>query len=110
MACATSAIREAVNGQQVLDNIREETGLTIHIIDGKTEAQILYSTQIAAKLEKDRHYLYIDVGGGSTELSFLKGKKILDSDSFNIGTIRMLDNKDLEIGRASCRERVCQYV
>src|SRR3546814_12938596 len=80
MACATSAMREAVNGQQVLDNIREETGLTIHIIDGKTEAQILYSTQIAATLEKDRHYLYMDVGGGSTEISSLKGKKIIDSE------------------------------
>lgn len=96
MACATSAMREAENGQEVLEAIRRRTGLAIHIIDGKTEAKIIYTGQIAAKLEKNKNYLYIDVGGGSTELSFFAGNKMMASNSFNIGTIRMLDNQDSE--------------
>ena len=96
MACATSAMREAANGAEVIEEIKEKTGLEIRIIDGETEAAMLYSGPIEAKLEKDKNYLYVDVGGGSTELSVLSGGGILASASFNIGTIRMLDNKDSE--------------
>lgn len=96
MACATSAMREAVNGAEVIDEIREKTGIDIHIIDGETEARILYSSHMETKPEKDKNYLYIDVGGGSTELSIFSGSEMRASASFNIGTIRMLDNKDSE--------------
>lgn len=106
MACATSALREAANGPEVLQEIKEETGLDIRIIDGKTEAQILYSGPIASKLESSRHYLYIDVGGGSTELSFLSGSEVVASDSFDIGTIRMLDNQDSESTWTAMKEFV----
>jgi exopolyphosphatase/guanosine-5'-triphosphate,3'-diphosphate pyrophosphatase len=89
-ACATSAMRDAVNGQEIVARIREEAGLNIEIIDGKTEADIIYSNHIAEQLDKNKAYLYIDIGGGSTELSIFWKNKVTASRSFNIGTIRML--------------------
>lgn len=92
-ACATSAMRDAENGKEVIERVRKESGILIEIIDGKTEAAILYSNHILERLEKDYSYLYIDIGGGSTELTlFSKGKTIV-SQSFNIGTIRMLHDQ-----------------
>ncbi len=92
-ACATSAMRDAENGKDVIERVFKETGVQIEIIDGKTEASILYSDHMQEKLDKDTSYLYIDIGGGSTEISlFCKGKSI-GSQSFNIGTIRMLHNQ-----------------
>lgn len=96
MACATSAMREARNGQEIIGEIKKKTGLDIKIIDGQTEANIIYSSHIKATLDKNKSYLYIDVGGGSTELSVFSERKVISSASFNIGTIRMLDNKDSE--------------
>jgi exopolyphosphatase / guanosine-5'-triphosphate,3'-diphosphate pyrophosphatase len=89
-ACATSAMRDASNGPEIVERIRLEAGLTIEIIDGKTEADIIYSNHIAEHLDKDRAYLYIDIGGGSTELSVFWKGVVVASRSFNIGTIRML--------------------
>lgn len=89
-ACATSAMRDALNGPQIVQQIREEAGLNVEIIDGKTEADIIYSNHIAEQLDLDKAYLYIDIGGGSTELSLFWKGKVIASRSFNIGTIRML--------------------
>lgn len=94
MACATSAMREAENGQEITKRIMEEGNLDLQIVEGQTEANIIYSTHIAESLELDKNYLYIDVGGGSTELSVFTKGKVEVSRSFSIGTVRMLDNAD----------------
>lgn len=95
MACATSAMREAENGNEIVRKVGDE-GLQLQIIDGSIEAKIISSTQIQQQLEKGKAYLYIDVGGGSTELTVFSDQKIVASRSFDIGTIRMLDHKDQE--------------
>jgi exopolyphosphatase/guanosine-5'-triphosphate,3'-diphosphate pyrophosphatase len=92
-ACATSAIRDAQNGEEVIERVRKESGIQIEIIDGKTEADILYSSHIQDRLDKGNSYLYIDIGGGSTELTLFSKGGIIASQSFNIGTIRMLHNQ-----------------
>jgi exopolyphosphatase/guanosine-5'-triphosphate,3'-diphosphate pyrophosphatase len=92
-ACATSAMRDAENGKSVIERVFKETGIRIEIIDGKTEASILYSDHVQEKLDKDTSYLYIDIGGGSTEISLFSKGKSIGSQSFNIGTIRMLHNQ-----------------
>lgn len=93
MACATSAMREAENGPELVKKIKE-VGVDLKIIDGEEEAQIIYSNQLVSKLDARKTYLYIDVGGGSTELSVLHQREVVASQSFNIGTIRILDNQD----------------
>jgi exopolyphosphatase/guanosine-5'-triphosphate,3'-diphosphate pyrophosphatase len=92
-ACATSAMRDASNGPEILKQIYEETGLNIEIISGQEEANIIYETHIAEKLSDNRSYLYIDVGGGSTEVTLFSENHTIFKESFNIGTIRMLHNK-----------------
>ncbi len=89
-ACATSAMREASNGAEIIERVKREAGISIEIIHGKVEAEIIYSNHIAEHLEHDSSYLYIDVGGGSTELTLFSGGEIVFSQSFNIGTIRLL--------------------
>ncbi|WP_316829547.1 exopolyphosphatase [Pedobacter aquatilis] len=96
LACATSAMREASNGQEIVKLIKEETSLTLEIIEGQREANIIYANHIEQDLDQDKTYLYIDVGGGSTELSVFVNGVPEASKSFNIGTIRMLDNQDKE--------------
>ncbi|SFH47923.1 Ppx/GppA phosphatase family protein [Pedobacter insulae] len=96
LACATSAMREAENGQEIVKMIKHETGIDLEIIEGQREANIIYSNHIEQNLDVKKSYLYIDVGGGSTELSVFVNKQPLASKSFNIGTIRMLDNQDKE--------------
>lgn len=91
-ACATSAMREAVNAPEIVARVKKETGINIEIIDGKTEAQIIYSNHIAETLDKNYDYLYIDVGGGSTEITLFSREQIVTSRSFNVGTIRMLND------------------
>ncbi|MES2419386.1 MAG: exopolyphosphatase [Bacteroidota bacterium] len=94
LACATSAMREAQNGAAVIKQIKESTMLDIEIIEGQREANIIYANHIEQNLDAEKSYLYIDVGGGSTELSIFLNKQLLASKSFNIGTIRILDNQD----------------
>ena len=89
-ACATSAMREAANGKEIIERIKLESGLDVEIIDGKKEAELIYSNHIAEHLEEDKSYIYIDVGGGSTEVTLFSNHQIVASKSFNIGTIRML--------------------
>lgn len=92
MACATSALREAKNGQEVIEKIQRESNINIEIIDGKREAAIIASTDLKDLIKTDRLYLYVDVGGGSTEFTiFDKGAPIV-SRSFEIGTVRILNN------------------
>src|SRR5690606_16038374 len=95
MACATSAMREATNGNSLLREIND-TGIDLRIIDGGEEARIIYNSHIEQHLTSNKAYLYIDVGGGSTELSVFAETKLIASASFNIGTIRILDNQDSE--------------
>lgn len=96
LACATSAMREAANGAAVVRSVREKAGIDIEIIEGEREANIIYANHIEQNLDARKNYLYIDVGGGSTELSVFVNKALIASRSFNIGTIRMLDNQDKE--------------
>lgn len=92
MACATSALREAKNGQEVIEKVQKESGVQIQIIDGKQEASIIASTDLKDLIKSDRFYLYVDVGGGSTEFTiFDKGKPVM-SRSFEIGTVRILND------------------
>lgn len=96
LACATSAMREADNGNDIVKLIKDKTELDLEIIEGQREANIIYANHIEQDLDQNKTYLYIDVGGGSTELSvFVEGAPEA-SKSFNIGTIRMLDNQDKE--------------
>ncbi len=92
-ACATSAMRNATNGEALVEAISEEADLDIEIIQGKKEADIIFSNHFEERLFKDRSYLYIDVGGGSTELTVFSNNKPVASRSFRIGTIRILRNK-----------------
>jgi len=92
-AAATSAMRDAVNAAAIIHRVREETGIDIEVISGGSEASLIYENHIAENLDKEHAYLYIDVGGGSTELTFFAGNSLLFSASFNIGTIRLLKNQ-----------------
>lgn len=91
-ACATSAMRDARNAQDIIRKVKLETGVDIKIISGDEEASYIYENHIAENLDKDHSYLYIDVGGGSTELTFFAQGKLKFKESFNIGTIRLLKN------------------
>ena len=92
-ACATSAMRDATNGKEILAEILAETGFEIKIITGQEEANIIYETHIAEKLSDNKSYLYIDVGGGSTEVTLFSDNHTIFKESFNIGTIRLLHEK-----------------
>ncbi len=94
MACATSAMREAKNGDEIIKRIKEEANLNLEIIHGEREAGIIYASHTGIDLDESKTYLYIDVGGGSTELSLFADGELVASQSFNIGTIRILDNQD----------------
>lgn len=92
-ACATSAMRDAENRYDIVARVRKEAGIKIEIIDGKTEADIIFSNHIEEHLDKENNYLYVDIGGGSTEITLFSKNKAVVSQSFNIGTIRMLHNQ-----------------
>jgi len=91
-ACATSAMRDAKNAADIIRKIKLETDISIEVITGDTEANLVYENHVAENMDKDHSYLYIDVGGGSTELSFFSNGKLIYKKSFNIGTIRLLKN------------------
>lgn len=96
LACATSAMREADNGAEIIKKVKKLTDLDLEIIEGQREANIIYSNHIEENLDNKKSYLYIDVGGGSTELSVFVNRIPIASKSFDIGTIRILDNQDRE--------------
>lgn len=92
-ACATSAVREAANGQAVVDSIKKATGITIHPISGTIEADLIFSNFLVQEIDRSGNYLYIDVGGGSTELTLIKKGERQKSISLQIGTVRALSGK-----------------
>ncbi|MDN3594559.1 Ppx/GppA phosphatase family protein [Zunongwangia endophytica] len=91
-ACATSAMREAKNGDEVTAMLKEKTGVEIEIIDGSHEAAIIAATDLHALIQDDHNYLYVDVGGGSTEYTFYSNGKSIASRSFKVGTVRLLND------------------
>lgn len=106
MACATSAMREAKNGQRIVQQIKKEAFIDLEIVAGQREANIIYASHIELSLERKKNYLYIDVGGGSTELSVFSEGELIASRSFNLGGIRILDNQDKEETWAEMKEWV----
>lgn len=93
IACATSAMRDAKNTGDIIRKVKLETDISIEVISGDKEAGIVFENHIAETLDKDHSYMYIDVGGGSTELSFFSNGTLIFKESFNIGTIRLLQDK-----------------
>lgn len=93
MICATSAMREAENGANIVERIKNEMDMEIHLIDGDKEAELINNV-IVEVLDEDKTYLHIDVGGGSTELNIYEGKKKIGSKSFKIGSVRLLEHKE----------------
>ncbi|TBW29374.1 Ppx/GppA phosphatase family protein [Gramella sp. KN1008] len=91
-ACATSAMREAKNGEEVSQVVKERTGVEIEIIDGSHEAAIIAATDLHALIQNDCNYLYVDVGGGSTEYTLYSNGKTIASRSFKVGTVRMMED------------------
>jgi exopolyphosphatase/guanosine-5'-triphosphate,3'-diphosphate pyrophosphatase len=91
-ACATSAMRDAKNAPDIIRKVKMETSIEIEVISGDLEAGLVYENHVAENMDKDHSYLYIDVGGGSTELSFFSNGILIYKKSFNIGTIRLLKN------------------
>lgn len=95
-ACATSAMREAENGKEIAKIVLEKTGVDIEIIGGKKEAAIISSTDLNELIESDASYLYLDVGGGSTEFTIFSKGRIINSKSFKMGTVRLINNSKAE--------------
>jgi exopolyphosphatase/guanosine-5'-triphosphate,3'-diphosphate pyrophosphatase len=93
MACATSAMRDAENSKEIIKEIEAETGIEIEVISGELEAEIIYENHIAELLDSNDSYLYMDVGGGSTELTLYHNNELVLQKSVNIGTVRLLTNK-----------------
>src|SRR5688500_19969012 len=92
-ACATSAMRDAVNAKDIIGKVEKETGIRIEVLSGDEEASVIYENHVAENMERDRSYLYIDVGGGSTELTLFSNNEVVFKQSFDIGTIRLLKNQ-----------------
>jgi exopolyphosphatase/guanosine-5'-triphosphate,3'-diphosphate pyrophosphatase len=109
MACATSAMREATNGQDIVKRIKKEAGINLEIVHGEREANIIYASHIEQDIDNTKNYLYIDVGGGSTELSLFSSGSLFASQSFNIGTIRMLDNQDKDETWAEMKQFILDH-
>ena len=95
-ACATSAMREAINKEEVAQKIKDKTGIDIDIINGKKEAAIIFSTDLSEFTKSDESYLYVDVGGGSTEFTLFSKGEIINSKSFKMGTVRLMNNPKTE--------------
>ena len=91
-ACATSAMRDARNGRTIIKKIEKDTGIRIEIIDGQEEARMIYNNHIECMDDRLGNYMYVDVGGGSTEINLLTNGELVWSVSYNIGTVRMLSN------------------
>ena len=89
-ACATSAMRDAKNGQEIIETVARQVGLNIQIISGDEEALLVHNNHIAENMDREHGYLYINVGGGSTELIFFVNGELRYKKSVNIGTIRIL--------------------
>jgi exopolyphosphatase/guanosine-5'-triphosphate,3'-diphosphate pyrophosphatase len=91
-ACATSAMREAENSDKLTDRIINNCGISIDIIDGEEEAAIIAATDLSSYIDENKTYLYVDVGGGSTEFSIIHNGNKIKSKSFKVGTVRLLND------------------
>lgn len=89
-ACATSAMRDAKNGKSVIKKILKDTGINIEVIDGQEEARMIYNNHIECIEDRTGNYIYVDVGGGNTEINLLTNGELVQSLSYNIGTVRIL--------------------
>lgn len=105
-ACATSAMRDAVNATEIIKKVKAETGIEIKIISGQEEASFIYENHIAENMTADESYLYVDVGGGSTDVTFFSDGKLVFKESFNIGTIRLLKNQVTEAAWDEMKEYI----
>jgi len=103
-AAATSAMRDAKNAQEIIELVEKETGIRIEVISGGYEAALIYENHVAENMDKEHAYLYIDVGGGSTELTFFAENKLVFKESFNIGTIRLIKDQVAENQWESMKE------
>ena len=103
-AAATSAMRDAKNAQEIIELVEKETGIRIEVISGGYEAALIYENHVAENMDKEHAYLYIDVGGGSTELTFFAENKLVFKESFNIGTIRLIKDQVAEKQWESMKE------
>lgn len=108
-ACATSAMRDAANAAEIIRKVKSETGIDIDIISGDQEASLIYENHIADTMDRGESYLYVDVGGGSTELTFFSDGKLIFKKSFNIGTIRLLKNQVSEASWDEMKEYIRQH-
>lgn len=113
IAVATSAMRDAKNRKEIVQKVFLETGINIQIISGDFEASLIYESHIAEKLDQDTNYLYVDVGGGSTELTLISRGQLVFKESFNIGTIRLLKNQvsdaDWDFMKTKVKEETKEY-
>ncbi len=102
-ACATSAMRDADNGPEIIRAIEKKTGIRIDIIDGQEEARMIYNNHIEYMKGRKGNFMYVDVGGGSTEINLLADGELVCSRSYNIGTVRILNEAvpESEWGRLS---------
>lgn len=110
IAVATSAMRDAKNKAEIIKAVSSETGIDIQVISGDFEASLIYESHIAENLNSLNNYLYVDVGGGSTELTFFSNGRLVYKHSFNIGTIRLLKHmvldEDWEFMKREVRDNV----
>lgn len=109
-ACATSAMRDADNGCETVEKVAEQAGIKLEIIDGGQEAMTVFSAQVQDFLDPYKCYLFIDVGGGSTELLLYANSKVVASCSFNVGTVRILYDKQIEGEWEKMQQWVVKYV
>lgn len=89
-ACATSAMRDAKNGTEIIELIKKETNINIEIIEGKEEAKLIYGNHLECMQDRKGNFIYVDVGGGSTEINFISNGELIFTKSYNIGTVRSL--------------------
>lgn len=109
-ACATSAMRDAANSQDIIHRVKQHTGIEINVITGDEEASLIYENHVAENMDKLHAYLYIDVGGGSTELTFFADGKLKYKHSFNIGTIRLLQGMVTDAHWDAMKEQVKMHI
>lgn len=109
-ACATSAMRDAENGAEIINKIKRATGIEIEIIDGQEEARMIYNNHIECLEDRNGYYMYVDVGGGSTEVNLLAGGELIYSKSFNIGTVRILTGGVTEAAWQYMRDEIAAHV
>lgn len=105
-ACATSAMRDAENGKSIIKKIKKTTGINIEIIDGQEEAKMVYNNHMECREDRNGNYMYVDVGGGSTEVNFLVNGELVYSKSFNIGTVRILTGGVTEAAWQQMRDEI----